>query len=298
MKNRRIKHFVGALALAVMLSSAGGMAHAQEVTYDLLDTVTEEKQVGDRFSISDFNDIWRFIKGILIGDNDTPTDFTDDRISIGGESLRTIDNQDVTFDIGGHLTIPGVLAADMICDDTTCSTVTDILAGGGGGAAALFVGVTGDISSVVDISSFTNGFTPGVMEVDFVAAHESGTAFDGYLAGSAACRAMYYADPVTNAAFEGSRMCTDADILASADELDTSGWDSIPEAWINTGSGKFPTSQATNDCNGWTFLDVTTQDNLGDGKDDFFGNFWNFDTSGGIGKSSFCNQPLQVACCK
>ena len=249
MKNRRIKHFVGAFALAVMLSSAGGIAHGAEAFPQLMDGVTE-KSVGDRFSITEFNDIWRFIRGIFVGDNDTPLDATDDyRYGLGAEP-RIIDSQNVTLDLGAHATIPGVLAADQICDDTSCSSVTSVLNATAGGGVGTFVGLTTATS-------------------------------DGDMGGYAGANALCDAD------YSGSHMCADTEILATISGGSLTGWDTLADGWMSTGNGKFPTTEETNDCNGWTH-NTSGQ---------YFGNFWNFDLTGGIGKSSYCQQQIRLACC-
>lgn len=200
---------------AVLLILPLSVANAQE-TFDELFDSTPEKTSGDRFLISDFNDIWRLIKNIFVGSGVDETFGTaDDRIGFGGNPRQDFD-VDVT----------GKLGADEFCDPATgnCETAASILDVAGAGPAVM--GVFAGKSALT-----TDGSV-------------SYSALDGYVAANAIC----------DAEFTGTHFCTEGEVMASMSELTPGelaglGWSG--PVWVATGGSKSLPAVA-NDCAGWT----------------------------------------------
>lgn len=257
----------GLLSLAVFCSVWGGVAYSQEIITDLFGTTTE-KTVGDRFSITDFNDIWSFIKTVFVGDNDTIGDKSDDRIGIGGAP-----EAGMKFDVTGKLGATDVYADDAIrgqqlCDEAggNCKDLSDARAFGG--AQGVFLGKT-TAKTAGEIESEADGSTPD---------DNSGDEINGYLAANAMC----------SDEFAGSHFCGEAEIMTSISNLSPAektarGW--TGPVWVATGGAKFVPAKA-NDCDGWN-----------NGTNGFYGVFW--DLTNNVARTATCDasNTLSLACC-
>jgi hypothetical protein len=258
----------GILSLAILFSVWGGVAYSQEIVTELFESTTE-KSVGDRFTITDFNDIWSFIKTVFVGNNDTPADKTDDRVGIGAAPAVGL-----KFDVAGKLGASDVYADDalrgqQLCDEggANCRDLSDPRAFGA--SQGVFIGKTTAQTSG-DIESEADGTTPD---------DNSGNEINGYLAANAICGKQ----------FIGSHFCEEGEIMTSISDLSstektTRGW--TGPAWVATGGAKFVPAKA-NDCDGWN-----------NGTNGFYGVFW--DLTNNVARTGTCDasNTLSLACCK
>lgn len=201
---------------AVLLILPLSVANAQE-TFDELFDSTPEKTSGDRFLITDFNDIWRLIKNIFVGTGADETFGTeDDRIGFGGNPRQDFD-VDVT----------GKLGADHFCDPATgdCETAANVVAVAEAGPSSMGVFAGKSTATTAGSITYTGGFT-------------------GYVAANMICAAE----------FTGTHFCSEGEVMASMAEktpaeLGALGW--TGPVWVATGGAKFVPAVA-NDCDGWT----------------------------------------------
>ncbi len=155
--------------------------------------------------------------------------------------------------LSGDATIGGDIAVSGTVDGVD---VSDLAASVVANEQAKYVGRTPD--NYNGSLSFTGGLT-------------------GYKAAHAICDDEY----------TGSHMCSSDEIFYTISSEDVTSLDG-QEVWISTGAAKFPSTDNTNDCDGWTFSGGTGS----------YGNFWKFDTMGGVGKTALCSSSLKIACCK
>lgn len=100
----------------------------------------------------------------------------------------------------------------------------------------------------------------------------------GYTGANAAC----------NTAQIGSHVCEVAEMMNTINQNVTAYFTGVAngtDMWINGGPPGF--TAPANDCVGWT-----------DASSSKFGRKWRKDVQGGQGTLTFCNQPIQFACCK
>ena len=261
------KYISGTISLALMFSIWGGVAYSAEAVTELFQSTTE-KAVGDRFTITDFNEIWSFIKTVFVGDNDTLVDKTDDRIGIGGAPAAGM-----KFDVTGKLGATDVYADDalrgqQLCDESgaNCKDLSDARAFGG--AQGVFIGKTTATTSGL-IRSEADGSKPD---------DDSGNEIYGYISANAICDAQ----------FSGSHFCGEGEIMSSIADLTSGektarGW--TGPVWVSTGGAKFVPA-TSNDCNGWN-NETTT----------YYGVFW--DLTNNVARAGTCDSSntLSLACC-
>lgn len=275
-KNNKKRHIIGLISLALIFSVWGGqVAHGEQ----LLNHVGSEKTVGDRFSILDFNDIWTFIKNIWQDGSGNIS------IGVGSSDARTVDSTQVTFDLGGA-TADGVLAADSICDDATCTDTQVILEEVERGGVGQFVSVTdGATTTTITGASGTssldaNGKTKGAITYT----EDGESQLTGYKAGNAICQ--------IETANERAHMCSEDEIVLTIRSNPTvfDSYGTVTFGWVTGGGAKYIASEIVNDCNGFLY-------NAGSGSPHYVGNIWKINTDGGIGSAQPCVTFTPIACC-
>lgn len=265
----------GLLSLMLFCSVWGGVAHSQE---QLLDHVIAEKEVGDRFSILDFNDIWKYIKGMFMDG---------ERIGVGA-APRTVDSTPVTFDVG----VAGVLATDKICDDASCTDTEEILTQVDRGGVGRFVNVTTAatataITGAGGTSSLdAAGATTGKITYD-VDGGGVGEALVGYVAANAICR-------IANSDNVSAHICSEDEIVLSINS-DVSVFTAFATktfGWVSGGGSKYTSGTPVDDCNAFSFGEVA------DDAVAHVGNIWKLQQNiGGSGSAQPCTVKTQIACC-
>lgn len=284
------RHISRILSLAILFSVWGGVAYSQETVTDLFGSTTQ-KAVGDRFTITDFNDIWSFIKQVFVGDGaDETLGTADDRIGIGA-APRTIDSTAVAFDVGGGSN-SGALAADKLCDDATCTDTQEILTQVERGGVGRFVNVTtastttaitgGGGTSSLDAA----GATTGKITYDADGAG-AGAEVVGYVAANAICR-------IANANNAAAHICSEDEIVLSINS-DVTVFDSFTVktfGWVTGGGSKYTSGTPVDDCNAFSF------GNVADDVVSHVGNIWKLEQDiGGTGSAQPCTVKTQIACC-
>lgn len=290
--NRTYKRHVSrVLTLALIFSVFGGVVHGQETVTNLFGTTTQ-KIVGDRFTITDFNDIWSFIKQVFVGDGaDETLGTADDRIGIGAAPRATIDGSVVTFDLG-NATAEGVLAADKLCDDASCTDTQEILTQVARGGVGRFVNVTTAATATAitgagaTSSLDASGATTGKITYD-ADGGGAGTELVGYVAANAICR-------IANSNNIAAHVCSEDEIVLSINS-DVAAFDSFSIktfGWVTGGGSKYTSGTPVDDCNAFSFGQIS------DDAVSHVGNIWKLQQDiGGTGSAQPCTVKTQIACC-
>ncbi len=273
MKQCKKRYVIGLMSFALLFSVISvESVFAQE---QLLDHVTTAKVVGDRFSILDFNDIWKYIKGMFMNG---------DRIGMGA-APRTVDTNDVTFDLGGSGT-PGILATDKICDDATCTDTEDILNEVERGGVGRFVGVTdGDTYTTITGASGTSSLdVTGKTKGSITYQADGGPALTGYKAANAICQ--------VDTGDLRAHVCSEDEIVLTIRSNPTAfdPFTVVTQAWVTGGGAKYVATELVNDCNGFKY-------NAGSGSPHYVGNIWKLTTDGGSGSAQPCITFTKISCC-
>lgn len=279
------------LSFALLFSVWGGVAYGQETVTNLFGATTQ-KTTGDRFTITDFNDIWSFIKQVFVGDGaDETLGTADDRIGIGAAPRATIDGSVVTFDLG-NAAAEGVLAADKLCDDVTCTDTEEILTQVARGGVGRFVNVTtASTTTAITGAGGTSsldaaGATTGKITYDADGAGV-GVELVGYVAANAICR-------MANANNSAAHICSEDEIVLSinSDVTAFNAFTTKTFGWVTGGGSKYTSGTPVDDCNAFSFGQVS------DDAVSHVGNIWKLQEDiGGTGSAQPCTVKTQIACC-